>query len=473
VTSIRVSPIPTTQRLPCWRLFGSSRVRPRWDAQSCVPALLFAWGIVLTLSACQSPPESQRDLPPIQASSAHFHYHARSPDDVQSDILDRLERNRADFYQFMGLADESITDYYYFADETDLIKNAPCTLPRSDCTLRHSAYASIPFHEHEIIHTYMAGVGAPSAPILEGVAESVGCIRSAGADYNGSELDWRVAVSNYPSADSTLYAGDQRFVTQLMNQMSVAKTVEYYRQDLFTLDPAQFALAFEHFWNLRIDDVWSAAVGSGAPGPFLPICPCAVNSVAIDSTETSVAHPNDADYRPMPLDSGPLTIEFSTNGYIDVQNCRRDTPSMQVLQQSRLGRSTLVLQPDQEQYFLTFENSGTERFTASRNLSLQPTCSGLSTFSAVAGASQLGVAAPRSGGPNWFIGVSAAAPMRVERIDAGTGALTICSDCSLTNCQSLDSLGATASVGGGMVIQFTPDSSTSTRGLDAVVVVFH
>src|SRR4029077_6870714 len=130
--------------------------------------------------------------------------------------------------------------YYFFADDNDLVATAPCTLPNSDCAVGHSAYASIPFHEHELIHTYMDGVGAPSAPVLEGLAESVGCIRAAGANDNSSETDWRRAVQEYPSADTTLYAGGQRFVAGLITQMGVAETVAYYRFDRFTLDPSAF-----------------------------------------------------------------------------------------------------------------------------------------------------------------------------------------------------------------------------------------
>jgi hypothetical protein len=121
--------------------------------------------------------------------------------------------------------------------------------------------------------------------------------------------------------------------------------------------------------------------------------------------------------------------------------------------------------------FLTFENPATEVFTASSDLKLQPACSGLSTFEAVTRAPQLGPAAPRSGGPDWCIEVSAGASTTVERTDAGTGAVAVRSDCTLTSCQSLDAVGATAPVVSGMVVRFTPDSS-STRGLDTAILAF-
>ena len=139
------------------------------------PAVLLVVGILLGLTGC----EATQDLPPTQASSAHFRYHARKAADVQADILDRLERNRADFYQYMGLSGDSITDYYYFTDPDDLAKNGPCSLPQSDSHARVAVHcASGPFHEHELIHSYMYSVGAPSAPVLEGMAESVGCTHS-------------------------------------------------------------------------------------------------------------------------------------------------------------------------------------------------------------------------------------------------------------------------------------------------------
>jgi hypothetical protein len=384
-----------------------------------------------------------------------------------------LERNRRDFYDFMGLSDEEVTDYYLFADESDLATNGPCTLAKSDCVLGRSAYASVPFHEHELIHTYMAGVGAPSAPVLEGMAESVGCLRSASAASSASEPDWRRAVHDYPSADLTLYAGDERFVTYLMTRMKVAPTVAYYRQDSFTLDPNTFAASFQGVWNTRIDDVWGAAVGAGTEPPLFPVCPCTADPIAIDSVEAQLSHPNAADYRPIAIGSGPLTIDSSSNGYVNVQNCTRDAPSVEVLQASRSRRSTLVLQPDQEQYFLAFETVGTDALRASQELSLKPTCSALSMFAIGARASQLGVAAPRAAGASWFIGLTTTSPMMLQRADAGAGALALCADCSLMNCQSLKAIAGPVAVSDGMVLQFTPDASTATKGLDAAVVIFN
>ena len=433
------------------------------------PAVLLVVGILLGLTGC----EATQDLPPTQASSAHFRYHARKAADVQADILDRLERNRADFYQYMGLSGDSITDYYYFTDPDDLAKNGPCSLPQSDCTLGRSAFASVPFHEHELIHSYMYSVGAPSAPVLEGMAESVGCTRSASANSKAAEPDWRRVIQDWPSADLTLYASDERFVTYLLGQFTVPQTVKYYGADRFTLDPDTFALNFKAVWNVSLDSVWSAAVGSGAPEAVLPICPCAIDPITSGGGETSLVHPNAAEYRPISAADGPLTIDLSTNGYINVQNCVRDTPSMQVLQQNLSSRSTIVMQPDQDRYFLTFESQATDAFTASHDLALQSTCAGLSTFAAVTRASQLGLAAPRSGGPSWYIMISTAGPVTAQRSDGGTGNLALCTDCSLTNCQPLSSFSATASVADGAVLQFTPDSSGSTRGLDTASVVFY
>jgi hypothetical protein len=433
-------------------------------------AILFLSGpILLMLPTCGAP---SPDLPPIQASSAHFRYHARAPADVQSDILDRLERNRADFYQFMGLDDENVTDYYYFTDDADRAANSPCPIAGADCALRHSAYASIPFHEHELIHTYMFGVGAPSVPVSEGTAEAVGCIRQAGGYGTSGETDWRRAVHDYPTSDLTIYAASQRFVLYLMKQMGVAETVAYYRADPFTLDPASFAQDFQRFWGSPIDDVWSAAVGSGAPEPTLPICPCEVDSIAIGSGETSVIHPNDAAYRPLPPGPGPLTLDVSTSGFVELDNCGRDTTSMQLFEVGGSTRHTVVLQADDDHYFLTFDGSGTDTVTASQDLALQPTCAGLSTF-AVDRASQLALAAPRAGGATWYLRLSTTHPATLARFDIGSGALSICSDCSQTSCQSLAPSTGTASVEDGMVLRFTPDSSTAANGLDVVTALLY
>src|SRR5262249_31781047 len=141
--------------------------------------------VLLGLTGCNPAP----DLPPVQASSPHFRYHARNPGDVQADILDRLERNRADFHQFMGLVDDGVPDYSSSPHPDDLARNGPCTLPESDCTSRRSVYAASPLQEHELIHSYMAGVGGPSAPLLEGMAEAVGCLRPTGGDNMPAEPD--------------------------------------------------------------------------------------------------------------------------------------------------------------------------------------------------------------------------------------------------------------------------------------------
>ena len=431
--------------------------------------MLVAGAWLTSAAGCQSTP----DLPPTRVSTAHFRYHARSEGDVQSDVLARMERNRADFSQLMGLTDDDVTDYYYFSDPNDLATNGPCTLAGSDCVVGRSAYASVPFHEHELIHTYMASVGAPSAPLLEGVAESVGCVRSASAASSASEQDWRRAVHEYPSPDPTLYAADERFAMYLLTKMSVARTVAYYRGDPFTLDPSTFATNFRAAWSLNVDDVWAAAVGSGAPPSLSPVCPCAADPIAADSMQVSFGHPNAADYRPIAPATSAVTIDFSANGYVNVQSCLRDTPSLEVLQESRGRQSTLVLEPDQGHYFLAFETAGTETFRTSSELSLSPTCAGLSAFAVGSRASQLGLAAPRASRSNWYIGLSTATPTTVQRVDAGTGTLTLCADCNLANCQSLTALAAPVAVSDGAVLQFTPDSSTSTNGLDTTVAIFN
>ena len=426
-------------------------------------------GVMLCLSGCEG-----SDLPPVRAASTHFRYHARNASDVQSDILDRLERDRADFYNLMGLSGDAITDYYYFTDPSDLQRNGPCALPLSDCTVAHSAFASVPFHQHELIHTYMADVGAPSVPLLEGTAESVGCLRSASASDYAAETDWRRVVQEYPTTDLTLYASDERFMTYLMNQMGISQTVEYYRTDSFTLDPDTFATNVQQFWNLSIDALWLASVGTGAPQDFLPVCPCSVDPITVNEGPVSITHPNAAEYRPIAAGTTPLTIDFTSNGYVGVQDCARNTPGVQMLQQSLSGNSsTVILQPGPEQYFLTFQTQGTDTFTPSQDLALQPACANLSTFAAGARANQLAIAVPRSSGSAWFVSLATATSLTVGRADEGTGALSLCSDCTLTDCQPLNSFGTSALLSGSGVLEFMPDSSSSTQGLDVALVFFH
>ncbi len=133
--------------------------------------LIVVWG--LSFAACGNSGGPEPSLP-IQASSAHFRYHAASAGEVLPGLLDALEANRADAARYFGLANDEVVDYYLFTDDASVA--GICGEP-DGCAPGRQVVTTFPVHYHELIHAYLASLGSPAHVLVEGVADAINCFQ--------------------------------------------------------------------------------------------------------------------------------------------------------------------------------------------------------------------------------------------------------------------------------------------------------
>jgi hypothetical protein len=237
------------------------------------------------------------DLPDDQLlTSPHFRYHARADAVLDPTIMDRLEAHRAAFDARYGV-DPGVVDYYLFRDPADLGANSPCPAG-TECTDQRSVMASIPFHEHELVHAFLSDSGSPAPVVAEGFAQYAACIYPRRA-YRVPPEQWPVAVG----ASSTDSIGDasveynfgQRLVAWMMAAGGPKRLLDFYHRSFGTTDAAVFALQFERFWDRRLGDVADELElhdllyrGSSCPctAPALPEDGSAASFVALQDYRT-------------------------------------------------------------------------------------------------------------------------------------------------------------------------------------------
>jgi hypothetical protein len=153
-------------------------------------------------------------------------------------------------------------------------------------------------HQHELIHAYMDLItsGTLSVPlVVEGTAQSIGCGTTTGTDL-AYDVPWQQAMSESaedPAQDA--YSEGGLLARYLIRTQGIDAWVRYYRQAPQRRDPALFAENFSAFWNMSIDDVWTAmhVVQPGAASTDETICPCALSALPTDGQPipSDVTHP--------------------------------------------------------------------------------------------------------------------------------------------------------------------------------------
>jgi hypothetical protein len=142
-------------------------------------------------------------------------------------------------------------------------------------------------HQHELVHAYLDLItsGRVSVPlVVEGMAESIGCGTSSSTDLT-YDVPWQQAVSEGaedPAQDVYIEGG--LFARYLIRTQGIDAWVRYYRQAPQRRDPALFAENFSAFWNMTVDDVWTAmhVVSADAATTDRTICPCSLPTIPVD-----------------------------------------------------------------------------------------------------------------------------------------------------------------------------------------------
>lgn len=413
------------------------------------------WGAIptiLTLAACGAPAPNP-DLPPLQASSAHFRYHASSPDRVPAGILDGLEANRQEMLSYFGITDEAVIDYYLF-ERAALDAAGVCHQAGTDCAPGRQVMTEFPFHQHELIHAYFAGHGLPPAPIIEGVASVIGC-GGRGPGGGGPVVErWQDLFRVYPDLSDEFYGSSRSLVRSLILRFGPERFADYYAHASFTSDAAAFAQNFQSFWAESIDDAWAAAGISTAPTPG--ICPCQAPAILPSPEPQRFVHAYAGDSHPLGFPRGTaMTVRTlpPTASYISLDDCSQLLPSNELVSGSP---AVSLVQLDDEARSLSFTASPEDEVVFDAGTPLDTRCEAARALPIEPGMGQLSVLLPRGRAPSYLrVALTAPATLSRQRFDV-EGSLRVCSDCTLLDCKPLSFSPTGTDLADGAVLQFDP-----------------
>jgi hypothetical protein len=242
--------------------------------------------------------------------------------------LDALEADWADKQTMLKMPEGKPKIDYHLLTQEQI--NAACQEDVAGCELGDTlqiATDDLPF-QHELIHAYMALVAPGDGPvpfIVEGTAQAIGCEGlQVGTSLTDDVPPWEQAVV------STEYAYDQGglFARYLIRTQGIDAFVRYYQQAPGRRDSALFAANFSAFWNLNIDDAWTAmhTVGPGAATTDSEICPCSLSVLPTDGQRPDsnlATHP----YWPLPDTGGAsFALVAPTGGAFFVSDCEGVAP---------------------------------------------------------------------------------------------------------------------------------------------------
>jgi len=215
-----------------------------------------------------------------------------SPGFQGSNGLTALETDWADKETMLKMPDGKIDYYWLAADHVSAACDNPESGPGfgvgSGCEwigeLKVDA-TTMP-HQHELIHAYMdllSNHHRPLSFVVEGTAEAIGCNTPAGSPVSFN-VAWQDVVAAVPVSSPELYTEGGLFVRYLVRTQGIDAFVRYYEQAPERRDPALFAANFSSFWNMSVDDVWTAmhTPQMGDAATDAAICPCSLPALAAD-----------------------------------------------------------------------------------------------------------------------------------------------------------------------------------------------
>lgn len=132
-------------------------------------------------------------------------------------------------------------------------------------------------HELNHAYVYLRKQRKPVPFLAEGIAEAIAC----GPDLPMfiTDMPWEGIVGQLESSSDDVYVQGGIFVRYLIRTYGIDAFMGYYEQSPEQRDPALFAANFQAFWNVTMDDAWTAA-HTLPPGTVslgeTKICPCAL-----------------------------------------------------------------------------------------------------------------------------------------------------------------------------------------------------
>jgi hypothetical protein len=387
---------------------------------------LFITVAALATLGCQG----QAALPSVEASSPHFHYFATSADHIPEGILDRLEQHRADVLDYLGFSDDRVINYYLFDQIADL-QHVECGGTAQACSTGGNVFTTGVFDQHELTLAYLSS-WLPAFVIAEGAAEAFHCgdILRAWDFAVPSNMDWTAVVGQAPP-NADVYRWGVRLVLHLLRTYGPARFLKYYQSTHTTNDPALFALEFERFWGVSIDEVWAVLTADLGSVP-LPICPCGAPTVQTDGTSMSLSAFDD--YRVLPPAQDGQTLLMQLVGVAPKLTRCAGGSAMPMRGVDATGAPYIqpaiaAIMTDQDRYFVSFDGAGS--VTGQWQTLIQPDCSAAGVLPVSLQTDYVAVGVPRrTDGPAWYIKLSFTGQATTSRDDDGPIVLNSCSDCN-------------------------------------------
>jgi hypothetical protein len=215
------------------------------------------------------------DLPERYWRSEHVRYFSRDSDtSVCPAILDEIEEHGAVIAGAL-LIERPVVTYYKFDGEEDFDAHAECGAIAEACAFNATARSTLDFDRHELVHAYLSPYGRPPWLLVEGAAVALSCKR-----YPRPTGSWRDAyAAPHPSIEQ--YAGGGWLVGYLLRMFPGRLLPRLYKQAPSNASADQFARIFEDIYEMKLDDVWAAAISV----PQVPMwCPweCERPAFAVD-----------------------------------------------------------------------------------------------------------------------------------------------------------------------------------------------
>jgi hypothetical protein len=260
--------------------------------------------------------------------------------DQSHDELGALETDFADKRTMLKTPDGQKIDYHVMTPED---VSSACGLgslgandPESGCAVndqRAIAAAYLP-HQHELIHAYMRLVLPDALPIpflVEGMAQAIGCGTGIGTSLTEPPSSWEeVTMQEATDPSGDVYIQGGLFARYLIRTQGIDAYLRYYAQAPAQRDPAIFAANFSAFWNMSIDDVWTAmhTVAPGAATKDGQICPCSLAMLPTDGqliTNDTLSQP----YWSLPDTYGAsIALTAPSTDAVIVDDCEGVAPEM-------------------------------------------------------------------------------------------------------------------------------------------------
>jgi hypothetical protein len=266
----------------------------------------------------------------LVGESAHFRLFVDPDIDITSvpgyrggwATVDALEADWADKATMLKMPDGQRKIDYHLMTHEHIV--AACQAEADSCELGATLQIAtdLLLFQHELIHAYMA-LAAPGADpmpfISEGTAQAIGCYSLPWkVDPTDDAPSWQEAIT----VDGYGYGEGGVFARYLIRTQGIDAFVRYYRQAPARRDPALFAANFSAFWNMTIDDAWTAMHTVGrATGTDAPICPCSWPMPATDGQPLD-SNPATHPYWPLPDTGGAsLALTAPSGEFFDFSDC--------------------------------------------------------------------------------------------------------------------------------------------------------